>query len=225
MSATGRCFDIGNCTRKAIALWENGEQKKIETGFGSEKGNGSLMRCAPIALAYYKDYDKAVEYAKLQSTVTHPAAACQEACAVWVGALSKVLSGELKTKDEVRNFFVKEWKYEQGDLKEVITKAPRLIRREVNSSGYVLHTIQAALWCFLTTESFADCALLAANLGNDSDTVAAISGGLAGTFYVMNGQLERDERFQKWRGKVMMQKEIEELAKGLETAEGRGWQK
>ena len=75
-------------------------------------------------------------------------------------------------------------------------------RDEVQSSGYVVHTLQAALWCFYNTASYRECILTAVNLGDDTDTVAAVAGGLAGLYYCLNGKDESEQIPREWIAKI-----------------------
>ena len=75
-------------------------------------------------------------------------------------------------------------------------------RDEVQSSGYVVHTLQAALWCFYNTASYRECILTAVNLGDDTDTVAAVAGGLAGLYYCLNGKDESEQIPGEWIAKI-----------------------
>ena len=207
-SATGRCFDIGHTTRTAL-------QRFIDTGDPvsgprdpSAAGNGSLMRLAPVAIRWHADPAMAAEAARRQSEVTHGATEALEACGFFaellVGAIDGVPKGILflpRTVDAgpaVAAIARGTWRHKQ--------------REEIRSSGYVVHTLEAALWCVYRSTDFREAVLLAANLGDDADTVAAVTGQLAGALW---GELEIPA---EWRSRVNRGEEIATLARALYTA-------
>ena len=209
LSSSGECFDIGNATRIALSVWD-GEMRKaggdrkgweeegqeaIELMVGGERhcGNGSLMRTAPIALVYFRENGTLVEeYTMRAGRVTHPNVTCVEACQVYVRLmcvmLQKAGEGEQLEKDVLFDV-LKRWGFKSPVLRETFGKyetledLKRVEEGKISSSGFVVHTLEAALWCFFTTESFREGALKAVNLGDDADTVGAVYGGLAGAYY------------------------------------------
>jgi ADP-ribosyl-[dinitrogen reductase] hydrolase len=207
-SATGCCFDIGNTTRAAL-------QRFIETGdpvSGSRDpstgGNGSLMRLAPVAIRWHADSAFAAEAARRQSEVTHGAAEALEACVFFAELLVEAIDGAPKgvlflprgvdAGPAVAAIARGTWRHKQ--------------RAEIRSSGYVVHTLEAALWCVYRSTSFREAVLLAANLGDDADTVAAVTGQLAGALWGEGGIPA------EWRGRVAWGEEIAMLARALYTA-------
>jgi len=193
-SPTGRCFDIGTTTRVAILGWEkNGTV--VNNAKPWDAGNGSIMRLAPVVIAKYDDSDQAYSDAIRQSRTTHASEECVESCVLLTNILLNAFTAQ--TKEEVFNTHV-------GTLDSVknIMHTLDVSRDEVHSSGYVIHTLHAALWCFKHTDSFKDAILLATNLGEDADTVAAVTGQIAGAYYGMKGiptdwldKLYQTERF------------------------------
>lgn len=178
-SVTGRCFDIGNTTRQALATFERTGNPRAGSTDPATAGNGSLMRLAPVALRYHGDPAEAVAAAQRQSVTTHAAPAAIDACALFAGLLVDAIHGrDRKALLEPRPF--------QGhpDIEAIAAARYRSRRRnEIMSSGFVVHTLEAALWCVQTAASFRDAVLLAANLGDDADTVAAVTGQLAGALW------------------------------------------
>ncbi|MBQ6455167.1 MAG: ADP-ribosylglycohydrolase family protein [Eggerthellaceae bacterium] len=168
-TADGSCFDIGNTT--AIALDE---------GYGCsgerDNGNGSLMRIAPLAYCDANDDD-----VRAVSAITHAHRVSTESCVFFVELLRRIINGDITdvlSMEEV----VCELK-PTGESFAFLDTVVTWQRGEVRSSGFVLDTLGAALWCFANTDSYADCVLAAVNLGSDTDTTACVAGALAGAFY------------------------------------------
>ncbi|KAL8896235.1 MAG: hypothetical protein Q9207_007809, partial [Kuettlingeria erythrocarpa] len=149
-------------------------------------GNGALMRVAPVGLVFHADEAKAMEYARLSSQVTHPYPTNAEACMVYTKMIAATFTGSSKTD---LASIVADWAFEDPDLKSRFEKYGDLRSWKevesdrISSSGYVVHSLEASLWGFFTTDSFEEGALRVVNLGDDADTVGAIYGGIAGAFY------------------------------------------
>jgi len=178
-SCTGRCFDIGVTTREALARFNRSGDPYAGSIDPMSAGNGSLMRLAPVAIRHWQNRGQLGDAAARQSRTTHAAPEAVAACVVYADMLADALSGMSK-----------------HDVLEAArsTSAPAIAgviggswrgkpRRDIRSSGYVAHSLEAALWCVGRTTSFASAVLLAANLGDDADTTAAITGQLAGALY------------------------------------------
>ncbi len=158
-------------------------------------GNGSLMRVVPVALVS-GDAKEKVRLAEKSSVCTHPHIRCRNACALYVLMVSGALEG--KEKDELAAWLgeMVEAGYggdvSDGVLRErlrgyrTIADWQRKHVDEISSTGYVVDSLEAALWAFFSTDSFRDGAITAVNLGDDADTIGAIFGGLAGAFYSSN---------------------------------------
>ena len=209
LSSTGECFDIGNRTRTAVEQFEMSGEPYRATGDGMSAGNGSLMRLAPVAMAFCDDPDAVVRLSADSSRTTHPAIECVEACGAYGRLIAAAIEGASRTE-----LFVL-----AADLGEQVTD-PILAtilrgsyrvkgRDEISSSGYVLHSLEAALWAFARADDFTEGALLAVNLGDDADTVGAIYGQLAGAFHGRQGIPE------SWRDKLHAAGLIEDLAAGI----------
>lgn len=180
-SPTGRCFDIGTTTRSAIVNWEKTGSVLNNTG-PWDAGNGSIMRLAPAVIKHYDDMDRAIATAIMQGETTHGSVEACDSCDL----LARVLLTAYVTDDKnaVLNVDAQDgW----ADSVKNILNTLDVSRDEVKSSGYVIHTLHAALWCFKNTDNFRDAILLATNLGEDADTVAAVTGQIAGAFYGMSG--------------------------------------
>lgn len=193
-TATGVVFDIGIATRQAIGRLEQGVQPKFSGGFGEEdNGNGSLMRILPL-LFYIHDKPIAERFqlTSAVSTITHGHIRSIIACFYYLEFARQLLYGHDKfqiysnLQAEIPHFLVS-----QSVDKIEIDHFCRLLNanlfslseEEIQSGGYVLHTLEASIWCLMTTESYENAVLKAVNLGNDTDTTGAVTGGLGGLLY------------------------------------------
>jgi len=213
-SSNGRCFDIGGTVSTALHRFEEtGDPYPGGTDTYSA-GNGSLMRLAPVPLYFAANPEEAVAMAAASSRTTHAVAPAVDACRYYCGLMLGALQDA--DKDELLGS-----KYEPVEgiwarsplCLEIDEIAGGSFRRrmppEIKGSGYVVRSMEAALWAFWHGSSFQEGCLLAANLGADADTTAAIYGQLAGCFYGEGGIPRR------WRNKLARRGEIEELADGL----------
>ena len=214
-SVTGKCFDIGVTTERALRTFSETGEPLSGSADPRSAGNGSLMRLSPVAIRWWPDRARATEAARLQSRTTHGAAQAVEACAFYVELLIEGIAGA--PKETVLR--ARDW---NGDVQiaGVAAGSWRTKEREaISSSGYVLHTLEAALWCVDRSESIGDALILAANLADDADTVAAVTGQLAGALWGMSGAPAGWLEKLAWRGR------IESLATGLfdaaNSAEGK----
>lgn len=184
-SVTGDCFDIGVTTATALARFQQTGDAMAGDTDAYSAGNGSLMRLAPVAIWGVGAGEAAMRAAaRAQSATTHGAIACLDACEGFALMLLRLIdgagldaalaaAGALDTTPEVGAIFRGCWRDKPRDA--------------IHSSGYVVHSLEAALWCVAGTASFAEAVLLAANLGDDADTTAAITGQLAGALYGRSG--------------------------------------
>jgi len=214
LSSQGWCFDIGTTTRRALLQFET--TRNALGGIDEEQaaGNGSLMRLAPIPLAYASQPTLALDLAGDSSKTTHANKLCIDACRYFSALIVGVL--QERSKEELLSEMftpVKEyWKHrpltpliEEIALGSFKRKEPP----EIQGSGYVVQSLEAALWAFYKTDNFKDGCLLAVNLGDDADTTGAIYGQLAGAFY---GDADLPE---KWRAKLAMPEHIKRFGEKL----------
>ncbi|TXN26980.1 ADP-ribosylglycohydrolase family protein [Methylobacterium sp. WL19] len=198
-SCTGACFDIGLTTRDALARFvETGRAESGSTD-PDTAGNGSLMRLAPVALVTLHDPREAARIAEAQSRTTHGAQEAVEACTYFVQLLRGAILGDA---DILRPRTV------GGSATSAIGAIARgswrgKTRAGIRSSGYVIHTLEAALWAGGSTETFEDALILAVNLGEDADTVGAVTGQLAGALYGASAIPERWLRPLAWRERIV----------------------
>lgn len=204
-SCTGRCFDIGVTTSQALGRYLATGDPVAGSTDPRSAGNGSLMRLAPVALWGVDRSEAEVrDAARRQSATTHAApqaiAACEAYAAMLLAAIGGAPRGEAMASTPTG----------EATTDAIIAGSWRdRHRADIRSSGYVAHSLEAALWCVGRTGSFADAVLLAANLGNDADTTAAITGQLAGALYGMAGIPD------DWLGKLAWRERIEAMAEGL----------
>lgn len=187
MSCTGACFDIGNQTQTALGEFERtGAPHCGPTGEWSA-GNGSLMRLAPVAIAYAHIPVEAVRLAGESSRTTHGARACVDACRIFGAMLCAAMRGE--PRDRLLGSDVARAAAPLCDEISLVVSGtyPTKRREQVRGTGYVVQSLEAALWAFATTDTFESAVLAAANLGEDADTTAAICGQIAGAHYGESG--------------------------------------
>lgn len=222
-TAHGRLFDIGGTTRHSIARLIKGESAKFSGNiFEEDNGNGSLMRILPLAfyLKNEEDIDKIYRTIKEVSSITHGHFRSVFACFIYVIFAIELIKGKDKREAynhvqkkvleyaEIQGFNPKEIELFQRILKSDISKYNE---GEIKSSGYVLHSLEASLWCFLNSESYSEAVLKAVNLGEDTDTTGAITGGIAGIYYGFENIPE------EWMAELVRKEDIENLCNKLEN--------
>ncbi|HOJ13773.1 MAG TPA: ADP-ribosylglycohydrolase family protein [Deltaproteobacteria bacterium] len=185
LSSTGECFDIGSTVAAALRSFRRSGDPHAGPDDPHSAGNGSIMRLAPIPMFFFPDVDSAERFAAESSRTTHGAAECIDACRLLARIICRALSG--KPKEEVA----------LGDGKtfagsEKIAAIARgeyrgKSREDIRGSGYVVDCLEAAMWCFVHTDGFAEAVLMSANLGDDADTTAAVCGQVAGAYYGSRG--------------------------------------
>ena len=203
-SVTGQCFDIGNTVRRALQYYEHSREPFAGPTEPTSAGNGSLMRLAPVVIYYSHDRELCVQQAQESSRTTHGAKLAVEACGLFAAMLQVALRGDVSRVLTDHGFAP-----DTPELQDVLENAAMARNRSATSvrgTGYCVDALDAALWCFATTDNYADAVLKAANLGDDADTTAAITGQLAGAVYGVNGIPIH------WREAVSEGREISELA-------------
>jgi ADP-ribosyl-[dinitrogen reductase] hydrolase len=204
-SCTGDCFDIGGTTRDALARFEDNGDPIAGSVDPHAAGNGSLMRLAPISIFFWADPVAAENAARRQSATTHGARAAMDACGYFSTLLIEAIRGAGK-KDALRRRSLGL----NSEISAIATGSwERKERDQIGSSGYVVHTLEAALWAVAQAEDFKSAVLLAANLGDDADTVAAVTGQLAGAIWGVASIPK------PWRDRLAWSEHIEGLAASL----------
>lgn len=206
LSSTGHCFDIGNTVQEALEKYhQTGDPFSGSTDVYSA-GNGSLMRLAPIPMFYFPDLEQTIHFAGESSRTTHGTLECVEACQLFAEILFNAFSG--KKKDDI--LFRTTFQPVMQKMKAISFGEYRnKTEAEIKGSGYVVESLEAALWCFYQTSTFESAILQATNLGDDADTTSAICGQIAGAYY---GELDISGR---WLERLAMHDEIVDLAEKL----------
>jgi ADP-ribosylglycohydrolase len=211
MSSTGRCFDIGNTVRNALHCFEETGKPYCGSTHPRSAGNGSIMRLAPLPLFFAADPEVAIVKAAESSRTTHGAATAIDGCrylaAMLVGAVHGVSKEELLSPHYCP---VPEYWAHHPLVPEIDEIAAGSFKHrqppEIRGSGYVVQSLEAALWAFHHGDSFREGCLLAVNLGDDADTTGAVYGQIAGAFYGEEGIPAA------WRTKLALRETIESLA-------------
>ena len=205
----GRTTWIALSEMKRGASWIEAGRIAHQRLGGLSAGNGSIMRCAPIGLLDFNDYERLVRDSIESSIITHwDPQACWGAVAVNL-AIAEILRG--KRGDLLSTL---KGKIEQPEVRKAVDEVSRLKIGDLEPSAYVLDTLQAALWCFLTTSSFENALVAAVNLGGDTDTVGAVCGALAGASYGLEAIPPR------WREPLRDREEILRLAQEIHKLAG-----
>ncbi len=196
-SVNGRCFDIGITTSRALhTFMESRDTTQSGSRSESASGNGSIMRLAPVPIRYHGLYPNNIpELARLaeeSSLTTHASEQCLSACHYLALVLSALIHGEdratvlspswepLKALQAVKPLHPLIEQVASGSFRE---KQPPAIR----GSGWVVQSLEAALWAVHDASSFEEAVLRAVNLGDDADTTGAVAGQLAGAFWGESG--------------------------------------
>lgn len=200
MTPHGKLFDIGRTTLHALRMYSSGVPA-LQCGGTDvrDNGNGSLMRILPAVFYLRREYGpacmekaEAFELIHNLSRLTHGHEISQIACGLYCDMANGLMNGKTMAEAVNHAALTKDrWYGEQGEFSTWLPEfdfvnaetLAALPEEAIKSSGYVVDTLQAALWCLLTTDSYSQCVLKAVNLGSDTDTVAAVAGGLAGILY------------------------------------------
>jgi ADP-ribosyl-[dinitrogen reductase] hydrolase len=206
LSSTGSCFDIGMTVQDALSRYAvTGDPYSGSTNPRSA-GNGSLMRLVPAVLFAYPDRARVLQSAADSSRTTHGAPEAVQACQLFAGILCAALDGQPKSALLANaGFTPTEAKLAAMATGAFLAKADSDIR----GTGYAVDSLEAALWCFFHTDSFDAAVLRAANLGDDADTTAAITGQLAGAWYGVEGIAPR------WLEQISMRADIDDMAQRM----------
>jgi ADP-ribosyl-[dinitrogen reductase] hydrolase len=188
--------DVGNHTRAVLGRmrgdhlpgnkgvdWKTASQG-VQRLNPSSAGNGSLMRCAPVALWHYDDTATRIEHSKTSSEITHAHQECQWSCAI----ANELIAGLIRIggRDAALDAAMDECRDAPGHIKKRVSLAPGKARSELKPTGYVLDTLDCALWSLMNTDNAEECIVEAINLGGDADTTGAVAGAFAGAFYGEN---------------------------------------
>jgi ADP-ribosyl-[dinitrogen reductase] hydrolase len=151
-------------------------------------GNGSVMRCWPVAAACWDQLDRLLDDSRLQSRITHPHSDCVEGCAFVNAAIYYMLRGILPAEAVARALSHVQI---ADSFQLTLRSAPGRRREELANTGWVRHTLESAVWGLRSTNSFEDAVVQVVNLGNDADSAGAVVGALAGAAYGLEGIPDR----------------------------------
>lgn len=212
-----KVFDIGGTTRLSLQRIAKGEDSLYSGEFEeSSNGNGSIMRVMPASIFFcMEENETLMERMRETSGVTHRHFRSIFSCFIYskfAGHLFRGLEKQeayVKAMEEVREYIASK-NFNPDELaffeRTVSGKLISEVEERVYSSGYVLHTLEASIWCFLNTNSYSEAVLKAVNLGGDTDTTGCVTGALAGLYYGDEGIPT------EWKNVVVRKKDIIELA-------------
>ena len=207
LSSNGTCFDIGTTVIRSLRRYQRDGNPYAGSSDPDLAGNGCIMRLAPIPMFYYPNLESVERYAADSSRITHGAEECIDACRLFSRIICRALLG--MSKDEVLHADADS--FVGSDRVTAIARASYLGKpqAEIRGSGYVVHSLEAALWVFARTDTFEEAVLMAANLGEDADTTAAVCGQVAGAYYGESA-IPRN-----WLERIAFRSEITKLATQL----------
>lgn len=220
----GDVFDIGIATSEAIKMIKRGADPVLCGGASEmDNGNGSLMRILPLLFYLQDEKDLKIIFQRVKevSSITHAHFRSVFACFIYIVYGLELLKGIDKREAyfnmqiKLKKFIVdNDFEQKEIDLfkRVLIGDVFTVNENEIFSSGYVLHSLEASLWSVLTTESYKDAVLKAINLGEDTDTTGAITGGLAGLIYGFKSISEN------WVNSIVKKVEIENLCEEMNSA-------
>jgi ADP-ribosyl-[dinitrogen reductase] hydrolase len=214
LSSTGHCFDIGNATSEALRRYERTKEPFCGSTDPMTAGNGSIMRLAPVPLFYSGDITKAVHFSGESSRTTHGAREAVDACRYLGALIVTAVQGISKEELLSEHLTLANGIWTNAPLCEKIMAIARGSYKSKNpphirGTGYVVQSLEAALWAFYNSDSFAEGLLHAVNLGEDADTTGAVYGQLAGAYYGISDIPKR------WLAKIVMYEKLSELVEQL----------
>lgn len=206
MSSTGVLFDIGETTSDALCIFKRTNNPYSGLTDENRAGNGSIMRIAPVALAYSDSLEDAVRFCADNSRITHAMPSAVDACKYMASFIHRCIRGD--SKDDVLTPLIE---IENLSIRDVVINRSYANKNppQIKGTGYVVDSLEASLWAFYTSDTFEEGMIKAVNLGNDADTTGAVYGQLAGAYY---GHINIPRR---WTKEVYKQNYIYDLAQLL----------
>lgn len=218
-SVVGRCFDIGNATRAALSRFmQHGNARRSGDTAEHASGNGSIMRLAPVPIRYYELFPDSVDdlarLADESSLPTHASDQCRSACRYMAIVLAGLMHGldrdEVLAADWAPLLQLQKAAALHPAVAEVAAGSFRRRRPpDIKGSGWVVKSLEAALWALHRAESFEEAVLAAVNLGDDADTTGAVCGQFAGAYWGESGIPQR------WRDGLARRDLIENALRGI----------
>ena len=214
LSVNGRCFDIGNTTRKALEIFEENKYPYPGPDYEHSAGNGSIMRLSPVPIFYLNNPLVAVQMSGKSSRTTHNHPLTVDACRYLGGLIYGAIIGISKDELLSERYSPVQGYWNKNTMAPEIEKVAcgsfkRKEPPEIRGRGYVVKSLEAALWAFYKSNSFEEGCLMAVNLGEDADTTGAIYGQLAGAYYGFSNIP------YKWRKKLVKRDMIKSIIKRL----------
>lgn len=214
LSSTGVCFDIGNTVRQALHRFEHTHAPDCGSTDPYSAGNGSIMRLAPIPLFYAHNPAEAIEQSGASSRTTHGARNAVDACRYFGGLIVGAVNGVDKQHLLSEKYSPVPGYWDDFPLSpDILAVAMGSFTHKepphIKGSGYVVQSLEAAIWAFSKSQDFQEGCLLAVNLGDDADTTGAVYGQLAGAFYGV------DAIPPAWLQKLAQRELIEQYAEQL----------
>ena len=224
----GEVFDIGTAISRALMNYAKGIAP-LESGGKTEwdNGNGSLMRILPVCLYLFERQKKvctseneSIYMIHAVSALTHAHVRSQMACGIYYFLVKAILEREGTLENRLQEGMDRAYQYYRQDLSNYreleqyhrlddLSEFKGLSKEKIKSSGYVVDTLEAAVWCLLHSHSYKETVLMAVSLGEDTDTVGAVAGGLAGLYYKEEGIP------QEWIQVIQRREWIEEVLQGV----------
>lgn len=206
LSSNGECFDIGTTVSAALDRYLRSGDPYAGDPSPRAAGNGALMRLAPVPMLWRRDPERARFYAAESTRTTHGAAEALDCSRLFSSQVRAALMGA-----GVEAVLTPAMPPPQSEKVAAIHARAYAGKREdeIRGTGYSVDSLEAALWCFLHTDSFEAAILRAANLGEDADTTAAICGQIAGAHYGVEAIPQR------WLQRLVMRDEIAAMAEAL----------
>jgi len=209
LSSNGRCFDIGITVSGALRRFETTGEPFAGSIAPNSAGNGSIMRLAPVPMFASGSLAETIRLSRESSRTTHGADECLDACHVLGALLHHLINGASKEDALSR---MRDETIGSPSIRAIIDGSYlEKDEADVRATGYVVHTLEAALWSFARTANFRDAVLMAVNLGDDADTTGAVCGQIAGAFYGADGIPAR------WLELLAKRDQITDLATRLST--------
>lgn len=210
MSSKDYCFDIGNTTKEALVLYEKTGNPYCGSFEPRSAGNGSIMRLAPVPLYFARDLQLGIDFSAKSSRTTHSVLIAVDACRYFGALIILAVNGTSKEdmfSDAVLNHFTWSDCSLEPEIFEIAGGSFKIKKEDdILTSGFVVHTLEAALWAFYKSSSFEEGLLLAVNLGDDADTTGAVYGQFAGAYYGVNSLPDRMLK------KIVNREKIEEIS-------------
>lgn len=190
----GEAFDEGvTCVRAIEKYCKTHDADTCGVTGEYANGNGALMRILPICL-WVRDWELEASIGSIHrvAALTHNHLRSNMACGIYYFLVKGILEQEGTVQERLQRGMDRAVEYYQKNDVQQLTYYQRMFDleafkktsgQEIKSSGYVVDSLEAVVWCLLTTDNLKDCLLKAVNLGEDTDTSAAIAGGLAGLYY------------------------------------------